>query len=640
MADPLFGNRLSGIVDAIASSSETISVSVNLMLPFAAPMMGVAKTFVWWGILFAVAATIGKLLLQQASTQELSGKLGLAVVVFVCFIPIQVKPGPFGQLPLASYVTWKSMGMIDEAFREGVSAVVGAMTGNETSLPLNMIHTLNNEAISAIDGTPLAPIISDYVANCTYATTMKGPNGEQLTQNNWRSVGLLGSGGLGFEASDILEQKNEFKNGLMKIVSFGTVDLGKMEDVAADWESQRDVAKEILRTVEFPKNIGNGYELPTKAYWESKINQEAIPQEEMYVSMSLPDDAAFLSTHDYAEYRRTGAVDADTQRWNADNCYELYLLAHRGTRAYLTGLSDHYQVSMTSPAKQYFPQEAKAAGGAALGEAMRTYYTKTANREAGGGEGGQPVIGSFVSKESDSSPSGWSSLMGGIHELSAILLKINLDQLIMASLGTLSLGIAFLAIIFPIFVMLSPIVGGHAITLPLKTMIMLELTLMMSYAIASVGLELLAALNVVAVNSAAGAFGIGSGTANLTVAVMTGMFLFPFFAAKLAHVIVFGSAGVGIADGRTISVGQQAGLAAAAAGAALALVSAPARLSSLTRAVRSSTSNNGGGGGSNGSGPSGSGGPRLPSSGAPRLGHSSRALPSSSSGRLALPKKR
>lgn len=638
MADNLFGDRLSGILDALAGSDETIATAVHLLLPYAGVFTNIANAFIWWGLLFSIAWTIAKLVMRQTKPDEIAGKLGLAIVIFVCFIPVQVVPGSFGRLPLASFVTWKAMSTVDNLFREGVNELSSNLTRNGRGLPLSMVHTLNNDSLGAIEGSYLAPIISDYVANCTYATTLENEYGERLSQTHWRSVGLLGTGGLGFEKSNYQGTGGYVSDTLVKLFSFGTIDLEEMRDKAADWESWREEAIKILNRVDFPQSIGSGYKLPTSEYWKARIIDTKVAETDSVETLTLPKDARYLATHDHVEYERTGKEPEDLKRWHADNCYELYRLAHLGTRSYLEGLSEHYQVSMKTTAYNLSSQDAVAAGGAALGEAMRTYYRRAANIEAGaGGPGAKPVNGSFVSNDSeygsDFAANGWGSMMGSINELAAMLLNINLDQLIIVSLGSLSIAIAFLAVMFPLFALMAPISGGGAITLPLKMMIMLELTLMLSYAVATVGILLLAALNTVATNSSYGAYSIGTSTANLTVAVMTGMFIFPFIAAKLAHVVVFGSAGVRAADGQTISAGKQAALAAVVMKAVAAVAGGAAGMTRLSPLKMPAPRSGGGGTGLALSG----GRPPVPQSGAPKTGPSQPRLPSNGGGRLAAP---
>lgn len=574
MGDGILGNRLMGITDALASSVDTIRLSLSLFLPFAGPILNVATSFVWWFLLASIAFTSGKILLRQANGQELAGKLGLGMVLLVVFFPIKEGDTHY-KLPLASYVTINLIEMIDLNYRQGIDVVTSEMTNNDGRLPVSMIRTLNQNNLNAVDASRLAPIVSDYVANCTSATLKSHPDtGEPLSQRQWRTVGLFGSGALGFEPEDYREPESW----LTKLLSNGLWSPmgGLGSELDELFESDREKAIQLLKQTPIPTNL-RGYEFPTENYWNAKLNGEAntsIPNR----TISLPDEARFLSTQAYNSYKANGQIDPreDLTKWYADDCYELYTLAQQGTRNYLKALQVSYADVFERNKWNISEQDAYAAGSHAVAEAMRNYYTRSANREAAGAEPGARPVSGFLSNDTDSGSylkaNGLSTLQGAVNDLASMLLNIGLDQWVISLLGSLSIAIAFIAVIFPFFALLAPITGGGAIVTPLKVMIMLELTLMLSYAIAALGLMLIAAINVVAVNSKFSAFGLGDGMTTLTVTVMTAMFIFPLFAAKLAHVLVFGSSGVGAADGKTVSLGKQAGLAGAVLGAAAALL--------------------------------------------------------------------
>lgn len=106
----------------------------------------------------------------------------------------------------------------------------------------------------------------------------------------------------------------------------------------------------------------------------------------------------------------------------------------------------------------------------------------------------------------------------------------------------------------------------------MKTMVMLEVTLMLSYLFASIGILLISAINIVSTNAALSAYGMSDGMTTITVTIMTGMFIFPLVAGKLAHMLVFGSNAVNEADGRTTSLGKQAALAGSVVGAVASVI--------------------------------------------------------------------
>lgn len=626
-------NRLNGVLDLLASSSETVDVAVHLILPFASPLLYVANFFVWWGLLFSVAWAIAKLLFSAAPPQEMAQKVALGAMIFLAFIPIQVTSGYYGRLPLASWITWQGASTVNQLFKNGVDGVLSTMTKNDSGLPLGLIHTLNDEQIKSINGTPLAPIVSDYVGNCTRAVTFQDSDGSPIAQREWRSVGLLGTGGLGFEVSDAASTEPSIvADKLTYIFSLGTLDLEKMHQATHDWESERSRVKKLLAKVEFPNEVrATGYQLPTSEYWRQQIDPDYRASGKSYESLSLPADSEFLPTASGYAYQNSGATTAGPKTWYADNCLELYYLAHRGTRSYLHALSDYYEVSMANLSTKLTPDQAKAAGGAALEQAMRSYYNRVANQAAGAGNGSAPALGSYTLTGADNDE-GWGTAMGWIHELAAFLLNIGLDQAVLGLLGSMAVGIAFLVISFPIFAVLAPITGSSAIVIPLKIIIMLNLTLMVAYVSTAVGLELIAGLNVVATNSAMGAYSMSSASANLTVGVMTGMFLMPIIGGVISYMIVFGSMGVGAMEGLNVSLGKQAGLAYGMIRAAMSL----SRVAPKEKAWRAAP------GGSQGTS---SNGGRLPppTTTGPRLNGPSSGTGSGgriSNNRLALPSRR
>lgn len=202
MGEGLLGNRLNGYTDVLASSTDSILLSLQLMLPYAGATLYIASSFVWWLLLGSIAFTSGKILFRQADNGELTNKLALGIVILIVFFPIKYNDTNY-ELPLASYLTIGVIQLIDQAYREGVDAVASNLTSNGQKLPISMIRTLNQSNLNVVDGSRLSPIVNDYVANCTVATTLQDPKTNQyLSEQEWRVVGLYGAGLLGFEASD------------------------------------------------------------------------------------------------------------------------------------------------------------------------------------------------------------------------------------------------------------------------------------------------------------------------------------------------------------------------------------------------------------------------------------------------------
>lgn len=574
MGETILGNRLLGITDALASSLDSIQLAMLLMLPYAGAILSVATSFVWWFLLASLAFTSGKILFRQANGSDLAGKIGLGIALLIAFFPIQYA-NTGHKLPLASYVTINLIELVDKNYRQGVDAMVSNLNEGDEKLPISMIRALNQNNLNVVDGSRLAPIVNDYVANCTSATLKPDPGtGEYLSQKQWRMVGLIGSGALGFEPSDYIRSNNQIAN----TFSTGTFGIkGTVgREIPTEFTDLRSAAIRVLNTVQLPGNT-RSYDLPTQKYWDAKLNAKTSGTISG-TEIDLPDQARFLSTHDYSEYQSDpmSAARVDLTKWYADDCYELYYLAHTGTRNYLKAMNESYKNVFNQGEWNTSEQTAVAAGSHAVTEAMRNFYAKSANREAAGLGAGSEGVSTFTRRDvgilEDTKTNGLAQIQGAINDLAAILLNINLDQWVITALGSLSIAIAFIAVTFPFFALLAPIVGGEGIITPLKVMIMLEVTLMLSYAIASIGTSLLAALNIVASNTKFSAYGMGDGTTALTVTVMTGMFIFFLFAGKLAHVLVFGSNGVGSADGRTVTPGKQAALAGSVVGAVASML--------------------------------------------------------------------
>lgn len=573
MGEGLLGNRLNGYTDVLASSSDSIMLSLQLMLPYAGATLYIASSFVWWLLLGSIAFTSGKILFRQADSGEMINKLALGFVILIVFFPIKYKDTSY-ELPLASYLTIGVIQLVDQKYREGIDAVASTLTGNGQKLPISMIRTLNQSNLNVVDGSRLSPIVNDYVANCTVATTLQDPETNQyLSEQEWRVVGLYGAGLLGFEASDYVADTESTWS--WSFLAFGIPDDASSR-IDTEFTQLRDRAVRIFKTVEFPQSF-RAYTYPTEEYWRARVEGEANSATSPKL-IELPRDARFLSTVDEDVFKRTGQVPetTDLSQWHADDCHELYHLAHQGTRNYLKGLQGSYRDVFARGVWNTDETTAVAAGSHAVRQAMKNFYTKSANRESGSLQAGERPVSQFITDDQGLGgqvyANGMAAVQGSIYDLASILLNIGLDQWILTLLGSLSVAIAFLAVMFPFFVLVAPLVGGDSIVVVLKTMIMLEVTLMLSYLFASIGILLISAINVVSTNAALSAYGMSDGMTTLTVTIMTGMFIFPLIAAKLAHMLVFGSNAVNEADGRTTSLGKQAALAGSVVGAMAAFI--------------------------------------------------------------------
>lgn len=617
MGEGLLGNRLNGYTDVLASSTDSILLSLQLMLPYAGATLYIASSFVWWLLLGSIAFTSGKILFRQADSNEMVGKLALGFVILIVFFPIKYKDTSY-ELPLASYLTIGVIQLVDQKYREGIDAVASSLTGNGQKLPISMIRTLNQSNLNVVDGSRLSPIVNDYVANCTVATTLQDPETNQyLSEQEWRVVGLYGAGLLGFEPSDYVADTESTWS--WSFFAFGMPDDASSR-IDANFTQLRERAIRIFNTIEFPQSF-RGYTFPTEDYWRGRVEGEANSSTSPKL-IELPRDARFLSTADYDEYQRTGQVPetTDLSQWHADDCYELYYLSQQGTRNYLKGLQGSYRDVFARGVWNTDETTAVAAGSHAVRQAMKNFYTKSANRESGVLKAGERPVSQFISEDQglggQAYANGMAAVQGSIYDLASILLNIGLDQWILTLLGSLSVAIAFLAVIFPFFVLVAPLVGGESIIVVLKTMVMLEVTLMLSYLFASIGILLISAINIVSTNAALSAYGMSDGMTTLTVAIMTGMFIFPLVAAKLAHMLVFGSNGVREADGRTTSLGKQAALAGSVVGAMAAVIPG-AKAAMVARAASGAMKSAGNKADSAGSGSSGGGSAAGFSSGSP-----------------------
>lgn len=638
MGEGLLGNRLNGYTDVLASSTDSILLSLQLMLPYAGATLYIASSFVWWLLLGSIAFTSGKILFRQADNGELANKLALGIVILIVFFPIKYKDTNY-ELPLASYLTIGVIQLVDQAYREGIDAVASNLTSNGQKLPISMIRTLNQSNLNVVDGSRLSPIVNDYVANCTVATTLQDPQTNQyLSEQEWRVVGLYGAGLLGFEASDYVADTDSTWS--WSFFAFGIPDDASSR-IETEFTQLRESAVRIFQTIEFPQSF-RGYTYPTEDYWRARVDGE-VQNATSPKLIDLPSEARFLSTADYDEYQRTGAVPdtTDLSQWHADDCYELYYLAHQGTRNYLKGLQGSYRDVFARGVWNTDETTAVAAGSHAVRQAMKNFYTKSANRESGSLQAGERPVSQFISEDQglggQAYANGMAAVQGSVYDLASILLNIGLDQWILTLLGSLSVAIAFLAVMFPFFVLVAPLVGGGSIIVVMKTMIMLEVTLMLSYLFASIGILLISAINIVSTNAALSAYGMSDGMTTITVTIMTGMFIFPLVAGKLAHMLVFGSNAVNGADGRTTSLGKQAALAGSVVGAVASVIPG-AKAAMAARAAGSALKSAGnkadnGSGGSSGGGPSGGGSSAGLSSGSPGgLGSSARGSSAGGSG--------
>lgn len=563
-----------GYVDALSKSGETLQLAMELLLPFYSVTADTAWLFIPWFTLFATAWATFKLFGQQAKGADLLRPISIFIAIAICMYPLSPKvtefDRPFGLGPYAVYSVSKSF---NDLVTEGINYAQSEMMGGQP-VPLTALSTMNQEYSNIFKGSELAPLLNDYWGNCTVGVV----DFEEFSPKHWQSVGLLGPGVLGLQPADI-ENSKEYLRSLTdpdrpKKPTYRDwqPNSGILKDVP--WDRYRKEVKPILEARGFPNGTGRSYRIPTAGAWRSDlglITQDGGAPESRYLSLDeydIQDKARYMRPEVYDRVFVQGDTNYqgyDSTRFYAKNCFTLYLLAHRGLNEYYKAIREAYAVPDYQNAtgnRFSFEGFNAATSRAAYTGGLQTYYAGSYAKRLNDVSQGAAMNG--LSPQGDTyrelSDAALTETQGWLQAITSFFLELNLDQWVLTLIGSLGLAMAFLLVLFPFFVPFAffSSAGENTITVLFKVIIMLQLTLTLSFVIASIGASIMAVVNAYAAtsysNSGLSTMSIGG----LAVAINTGCLVFPLFAARLAYLALFGSMGANPASGQTISAGQMA----------------------------------------------------------------------------------
>lgn len=561
-----------GYIDALAGNGETISLAMELLLPF----YQVGSDFAWqygpWLALFATAGAAAKYSAGQAKGADLLQPIGIFVAIAICLIPLPKSvtglSAPFG---LGPFVTYSVIQNFNSLIKESVESAQSQLTRG-TPVPLSALSTMNQQYSQIFKGSEVEPLLQDYWGNCTNGVV----NFDDHSKRHWLSVGLLGPGLLGLQPQDI-ESGSQYMSSILENSSDEASEMISFWDQRngiTDWdEMRREVAPELAKR-KFPNGTGRSYKIPTEQYWKHQISED--PNEPFSGSGYLSLDAegfsedqikAFMKIDEVAYMEATDGEKPpgwDSERFYADNCLELYQLSHMAMNRYYKGIEGQY--SVPSQGNQNFRDFEKASSVTAYMGGLNTYYENSAARRLNDVHNSAARNGLTADQSTFSSAKDTALVAGQgvLHAITSFLLKINLDQWVLALLGTLSLAIAFLLVFFPFFVpfaFFSP-KGDNSLSVVFKVIIMFQLTLSLAYVTASIGAMVMSVVNAYAASDYNNGGISTSSVAGLAVAINTACLIFPIYIARLSYMMMFGSMGVSAASGQTISAGKQAALGA------------------------------------------------------------------------------
>lgn len=579
--------RVAGYLDALGNNAETIELAVEMLLPFYSAGFQFAKAFAPIFGLFAIAWAAFRLVFGQAKLADMIRPVTILLVIGFCLIPVSPSYSglsqPFG---LGPYITYSLSQNFNKIVQGAIDSAQKLITGGQP-IPISALGALNKSYADAFKGSPIEPILEDYWGNCTVGVvTMDG-----YAKEHWRSVGLMGPGGLGLADADTQPAEELLSNLVNAIPQEGTgaeeVHNWFNENIynqnlytGISWEELRAYVYPRLASRKFPRGT-RGYEIPTREYWEAELTGNSPASggsQSAYLSLGASgpvelaqDRQIFLSPRDGVYYARHGNTPSDYKPnlFYATDCQEFFYLAHAALREFYLGMQSEYEVPEQGSSMEYFEKFEKTSATFAYMGALRSLYNNSrakANNEAlknTSSNGLRPET-SFFEDVGEGISVG---LQGAFHAISSFLLGLNLDQWVLALIGLMALGIAFLLVLFPFFApfaFISPR-GENAIATILKIVLMFQLTLTLSYIVVSMGASIMALVNAFAVSYERNGGLYTNSLAAFTIAINTACLIFPLYAGKLAYMLVFGSQGVTATSGQTVSAGQQAQLGAGAA---------------------------------------------------------------------------
>lgn len=567
-----------GYLDAISGNGETVALALDLLLPFYAFGSSFAWTYAPWLTLFGLAWATAKIFFRQAQPADLLQPVSILAVIYICLIPLPSSmTGLDKEFGLGPYIVYSVSRDFNALVQEGVKSAQTEMTRG-TPVPLSALSTMNQQYSQIFKGSPVEPLLQDYWANCTNGVvTFEG-----YSKRHWLAVGLLGPGMLGLQDSDIESSKKYLQKlrapaGESQAPRYNyLMNMGTAPSV--NWDKLRREAKEPLERRQFPNGTGRRYQIPTAAFWQKELDLpiEGGSHTNTYVSL---EDQEFDAQERARYMKREEALWAfqndmrrppgyDETHFYAYDCYTLFELSHLAMANYYAGIEDAYEVP-SGDSNADFADFEKATSVSAYMSGLNTYYENSYARKkndvenAASRSGLDANQGFFGSARDKVLVAG----QGAMNAITSFLLGLNLDQWVLALLGSMALAIAFLLVFFPFFVpfaFISP-QGENAMAVIFKIIIMFQVTLSLSYVVVSIGATTMAVVNAYA-SSDFNNGGISTGTiAGLAVAINTGCLIFPIYVGRLAHILLFGSNGVSGASGQTISAGQQAMTGAIAA---------------------------------------------------------------------------
>lgn len=631
--------NFSGYLDAISSNSETVKLAMELLLPFYSAGADFAWTFGPWLALFAIAWGAMKAGTGQGRAADIAHPFGVAIIAGICLVPVSPSvSGLSGTFGLGPYLTYSVSQSFNAMLQNKVAETQNMLTKGEP-VPISALGVMNRQYSDAFAGTDLKPLLDDYWGNCTTGVVTFE---NELTPAHWRSVGLLGPGGLGLTEDEISAPDKYLESVLDELG--GRVEGADAEGWSSifdwdntglnspSWDDLREEVLPILRKKVFPAGTGRAYKVPTRYFWKRKFTEDtANPNNEpYYMKVGNPgamtsERALFMSVDDWAYWARTAQTppDWDPNKFYARNCKSLFLLSHNALREFYIGMRDEFEVPLGEGPDSFADFE-KTSSVAAFTNSIMTLYNNSAAKRKNDAVGSLPSNGlapqdDFVNKAFSYISAG---AQGATNAVASFFLGLQLDQWVLSFIGTLALAIAFLLVFFPFFLpyaFISP-QGENAISVVFKVIIMLQITLSFAYIIVSIGAMIMSVVNAYAASELSNGGISTNTTAGLVVALNLGCLVFPTYAGRLAYLMLFGSNGVSAPQGQPISAGKQAGITAAAGFLAGRALQGLGKALSSRRDVGTGTGTSetkhrpfggpAGGDGANGSGPQG---PRLPS---------------------------
>lgn len=327
---------------------DLVSHYVNIWQAYHQVFTKVAIDLVMFGGILWVAVLALKSPVDKLRTA--AGALVIVLLTGMLLQPGNYKVGPGGGevgLSAGAGYTLLMVGSIYSLFKSALDSV---NKEGATALAFNNAYSVTNQGtVARYAGSPLMPMMNDYVTQCQAAVEQYAGSTEETRKAGW-AVGLFGSSSIGqseaqFTSSkemlEALKSKDKDITNYMKTDVINMFDENMSEANSVN-NIQAGVAAGIKMLNDIPDVLNpyftgavptGGYKLPSQAYWESAIGKKGGTGPEFESAVDGPFGGAYMNSCCSEGNKGALGID-DADRFYPKNCAQMFLLVSKGVENY------------------------------------------------------------------------------------------------------------------------------------------------------------------------------------------------------------------------------------------------------------------------------------------------------------------